>query len=182
MRHEKRLFAETPRTWRTLYVAMADKELDELFRRFVREHDVRAVGELFDTAAPQLARIAWHLTHDASGVEDLVQTTFLTALASAHEFADERRVMPWLLRILLNHARNARRASERKPEPLAVDLVDPRTPESDLERRELHEVVQRAVADLPDTYREVVSTWLIEGATPTEIAHRTGKPAATVRV
>src|ERR1043165_815547 len=102
---------------------MGEHEPDELFRRFLRRRDVAAVGELFDLAAPQLARIAWHITHDASEVEDLVQATFLTALGSAKEFDARRRVMPWLLGILVNHARNARRAAARKAGELAADVA-----------------------------------------------------------
>ncbi len=161
---------------------MAEFDPDQLFRRYVQRRDVGALGELFDGAAPQLARVAWHLVHDAAEVEDLVQATFLTALDSAEKFDARRPVMPWLLGILANHARNARRAAVRRPDALASEVADPRVPEEELERRELSDAVRQAVANLPDTYREVVATWLLEGASPGEIAARTGKPGATVRV
>jgi RNA polymerase sigma-70 factor (ECF subfamily) len=161
---------------------MAEPDPDRLFRRFLRHRDVAALGELFDFAAPHLARVARHVVHDPSAVEDLVQASFLSALDSAASFDVRRPVMPWLLGILVHHARAARRAAARRPSELAFDPPDPRTPDAEAERREVREAVEQAVSDLPDAYRDVVATWLWEGTPPREIARRAGKPAATVRV
>ena len=89
---------------------MNDKTIDRSFQRFVRRGDVEALGRVFDAAAPELLGIAFRLTGAAPDAEDVVQATFLTAIERAETFEESRRAMPWMLGILLNHARSLRRA------------------------------------------------------------------------
>lgn len=82
--------------------------------------DLRA--QVFDHTAARLLRLAFHLSRDPAAAEDLVQATFATAIEKAGQFDTDRSVLPWLTRILENHAREARSSAFRRivPERLAT--------------------------------------------------------------
>src|SRR5512138_2231540 len=89
---------------------------DRLFRRFQQTGDPRSLGQVFDRTAPELLRVALHPTRDRHRAEALPQSTFLTAIEKARQYDPRRRVLPWLLTILANHARQVHRR-ERRPLP-----------------------------------------------------------------
>ena len=82
-------------------------ELEPLYERFRSANDLDALGEVFDRTAPDLLRLAAHLTRDASTAEDLVQQTFLVAIDRRASYERGRPLLPWLLGILSNEAARA---------------------------------------------------------------------------
>lgn len=152
---------------------------DRLFARFVRSGDVHALGEVFDATAPELMRIAAHLTGSREQSRDLVQAAFLIAIEHRSRFASERRVLPWLCGIVANLARNERRRSQR--ELAAVPRTDVEDPVGRAEAVEFRAAFARAKAALPDVYRPVLELHLEQGMTAAEIGSVLGRPAGTVR-
>jgi DNA-directed RNA polymerase specialized sigma24 family protein len=57
-----------------------------LYLRFRDEADVAALGKLYDRAATELLRVAFHLVRDPPRAEDLVQQTFVAAIEGAARF------------------------------------------------------------------------------------------------
>ena len=53
--------------------------LERRFLRFRRTGDPAALAAVFDATAPQVLRVAMHVSRDPAAAEDLVQRTFLTA-------------------------------------------------------------------------------------------------------
>ncbi|MEO6709414.1 MAG: sigma-70 family RNA polymerase sigma factor, partial [Planctomycetota bacterium] len=88
---------------------MTKARLDRLFLRYHRKGDADALGEVFDSAAPELLRLAMHLVRDPSEAEDVLQATFLAAIEGADSFDPSRPLMPWLTGILARQAGLARR-------------------------------------------------------------------------
>lgn len=105
--------------------------------------------------------------HDA---EDVAQETVLKALKNLHRFRAESKFSTWLVSIALNEARGRLRHARL----IEFDSVDA-LPDEDsgeftpavisdwrevplqaLERKELREMLQRAIKDLPERYREVL--------------------------
>src|SRR5687768_7797638 len=82
-----------------------DPDLESLFDRFRHHGDVAALTRVFDAAAPELIAVARWMTRHASGAEDLVQQTFLTAIERRESFDSRRNLLPWMLGILASHAR-----------------------------------------------------------------------------
>src|SRR5262249_53580687 len=79
------------------------------FPRFQQERDPQALAEVFDAAAPQLLRLALHLSRDPNAAEDLVQTTFLVAIEHRMDYDPGSPLLPWLFGILHNRLRVQRR-------------------------------------------------------------------------
>jgi len=160
---------------------MSSPTADDLFRDFCRAGDPKSLAGVFDLAAPELLRVARHLTVSGSEPEDLVQATFLTAIESRRKWDASRPVVPWLVGILVNHARMSRRRSRRTPDPSAIHKQAVSGPEQAACDRELAEQLERALSQLPDVYRPVVRLTLEHGLSPVEIARTLDRERGTVR-
>ncbi|HTF88092.1 MAG TPA: sigma-70 family RNA polymerase sigma factor, partial [Planctomycetota bacterium] len=161
---------------------MNARRLDRLFERFRRKGDVQALGEVFDAAAPELYRVAVHLTRNLHQAEDLVQSTFLAAIEARGSYDSKRELLPWLLGILTRKAVWERRKLSRVIEPDRLEAHVAEEPSSEAESRELSKSVEDAVEQLPAPYREVLVAHLRAGKSPQEIAFELGRAPGTVRV
>jgi len=154
---------------------------DRAFAEYQRSGAPGALGDVYDRLAPELLRVAWHLTARAADAEDALQATFVAAIQGAERFDPARPVLPWLTGILANEARrlNARAARRADPERLRVPAAP--DPEQDAERRELLERLESALERVPEAFRPVLRLRLRHGLTETEIAAVLERPCGTVR-
>jgi RNA polymerase sigma-70 factor, ECF subfamily len=108
---------------------------------------------------------------------DLVQEVFLMALRKLHTLRDSAAFGPWLTTIARNRAndfhRRARPLAELREEPLQRSRA-----EDDVEVAQVLQVL----GTLPGAYRETLILRLVEGLNGPEIAERTGRTPASVRV
>jgi RNA polymerase sigma-70 factor (ECF subfamily) len=125
--------------------------------------------------------------HAKGGASDLVQETFLEAQRDFARFqgTTETELVAWLRQILLNNVANftrryrdtAKRAVDREVALVSDDssqagpaLPDPMlTPSSQAVEREQAESLQRALARLPDDYRQAIVLRYLEGRSFEEI-------------
>ena len=124
------------------------------------------------------------LCRDVCAAEDLVQETYARAFAARRKAAADENVRAWLFTILHNVWRNdvrRRRPAALEATPgLAESLVSPgANPQELLSRRETEDRVRRAIADLPEAFREVI-VLRFEGFSYRDLAHILGCPAGTV--
>jgi len=155
---------------------------ERLFERYRSRGDAAALGALFDRTAPELAALAARLAPSRAEAQDLLQATFLAAMESAASFEPGRRLMPWLVGILVKEARLARRRAGRAVDP--ERLAQPRDddPLGAAAARELQQAVADLLADVPETYRAVLALHLGADKTPAEIARELGRSRGAVRV
>lgn len=129
-----------------------------------------------------LRRLARRLTRgDCQSAEDLVQETLLVVLRMDRPM--DRPHVGWLLGVARNVFRNQRRGEKRRALrervsscPLPFD-----DPAHLVERAELARVLDRAVARLPEHYREVLVQRFRDGLTSEVIASRLAIAPASVR-
>lgn len=154
----------------------------ELFLRWREQRAPADLAVVFERTAPELLRVAVHLVGDAAAAEDLVQSTFLTALEKAETFDGARELEPWLVGILQLHAHDVLRAARRKPDvERLVERVQAR-PDDELIARELSAELARAIDELPEPYRQTLLLRARHGLGSADIAHVLGESAVTVRV
>ena len=154
---------------------------EDLFKQYRQHGDAEALGMVFDRVAPQLVLIAARLA-GSSVAEDLVQATFLDAIHQRDRWDSARPLAPWLVGILSNHVREARRQRQRVPDPERLARrVD--QPASFLaEANECVEAVHAAVERLPRHYRQVLSLRLVHGLEQQQISASLDVPLGTVKV
>jgi RNA polymerase sigma-70 factor (ECF subfamily) len=163
-----------------MFVRMSEPEAGK-----APEADERAFRRAAVSCLDGLYSFALSLTRDRPAAEDLVQETYVRALAAHRKAAPDENLRAWLFTILHNAWRNERRrrqpaALEDAP-GLAERLVAPGAdPEGALDRKETRESVRRAIARLPESFREVIVLRLVEGFSYRDLAQILGCPAGTV--
>ena len=140
-----------------------------------------ALAAVFDATAAEVLRVAHHLARDPATAEDLLQRTFLTAIEAASSWDRRRRLVPWLLGILGNHAKEAARRASRAVDPARLAPTEVPSPEAAAATREALAHVDRALDALPDPARSVLILRYRHGLEPAAIALALGLAPATVR-
>jgi RNA polymerase sigma-70 factor, ECF subfamily len=146
-----------------------------LVNRIVAARDEQAFRELYRRHTPALFRIAARLGPCTDAAEDLVQETWIRAVDRLARFEWRSRLETWLVGILLNRIREARRADARAaPSPLDLHSLPAALVSID-ERLDL----ASAVAELPEGYRSLIVLHDIEGYSHEEIADLLGIAVGT---
>ena len=129
------------------------------------------------------------LSRDADLAKDLTQETFVQIWQHPPENRGERALKAWVYRIARNeYLQHRRRAgiptvALEECELLESDLALAPTvdPQLRLEQAELSRVVQAALEDLPEAFREAIVLHEFEGLSQGEIAEVLGVPVGTVK-
>lgn len=161
---------------------MRDRKLGKQFERWRARGDSRALGRVFDATAPELSRFALHLVRDPIEADDVVQATYLTAIERADRWDASRPLVPWLLGILANHAREQRRARQRAEDAPDVLPGEASDPAEAAQSQELAGVLREKIDELPELYRDVLVPYLVGEKLPAEIARDMGRAPGTVRM
>jgi RNA polymerase sigma-70 factor (ECF subfamily) len=138
---------------------------------------------------PRLVHLATRLVRDADQAEDCAQETIVGAWRRRDQLRDPDSLGAWLRRSLVNRVIDRSRAhhDELDIDAVEADWQDDRysvAPELVLERAELRDELEDALARLPVIYRVTVVLHDVLGWTAVEIARAmsTGLPATKQRL
>lgn len=145
--------------------------------------DGEAFGQLvlrYAAVARRAARVLLGNDHDA---DDAAQDGFLAAWRAIDRYDRGRPFRPWLMRIVVNAARDfRRRQTVRRTDDLSPTLASERSgPDRDTDRELLRARLDGALATLPERQRIAVTMFDAEGYAHAEIAEVLGIPEGTVR-
>lgn len=160
---------------------MLGRRLERQFDRYRRRGDVASLGRVFDAVAPEVLGVAMHLARGPVEAEDLLQRTFVTAIERARSFDASERLVPWLLGILANHAREEARRGRRTPDPQRLPERESADPQAAAERSESLAALDRALDGVSDPARSVLVLRYRHGMEPAAIADALALAPATVR-
>jgi RNA polymerase sigma-70 factor (ECF subfamily) len=165
----------------------------ELVRRALARDEV-AVRAIIQANNRRLYRLARGILRDDSEAEDVVQETYVRAFTHLESFRGDSSVATWLARIAMNEALG--RLRRRRPSvdlndlapgvleaqiiqfPLAAASEDP---EKSMAQREIQHVVEHAIDELPEAFRIVFITRVIEGMNVEETAEILSLKPETVK-
>ena len=166
----------------------------DLVRRAARGEE-GAVRTIMQTHNRRLYRVARSIVCDGAEAEDVLQEAYLHAFQSLSRFRGEASLATWLTRIVLNEAlQRVRRHTDvpvsriELPEQSASHVIpfpSSGTPVADPERamaqRQLCQLVERAIDELPQDFRTVLVARVVEGMGVNETAALLGIRPATVK-
>jgi RNA polymerase sigma factor (sigma-70 family) len=147
------------------------------------DHDAYAVLVRMHVASAYRAAT---LFGPAAEVEDVVQTAFLKAFSSMSRFEHGAAFRPWLMRIVINEAKNAARsAGRRRSAANRLAGLGPGTPGTDPVDSTLSEERRRellaAVQTLPAAQQQVIACRFFLDLDERETAAALGLPVGTVK-
>jgi RNA polymerase sigma-70 factor (ECF subfamily) len=147
-----------------------------------RARDEAAFEALFKLHRDAAYGLALRLTADPDEAEEVVAEAFAAAWFGLPDFAGRSAFGTWLHSILLNRARQRRRAADRRRRRV-LTVADPEAWERAVTRTfpGTRIDVERAVAALPPRAREVTLLRHAAGFTYAEIADATGVTMGTVK-
>ena len=158
---------------------MTDAELAAL----AATGDADAFGRLVETHAPAARRAAQAVLGNAEDADDAAQDGFLAAWRAVAGYDPSRPFRPWLMRIVVNAARDLRRRRRvRHTEPLPPQqAAGTHGPDHHAGRALLRDRLAAALAELSERQRVAVTLFDAEGYAHAEIAELLGVPEGTVR-
>ena len=149
--------------------------------------DRDAFGALVERYQSRIYNLAMALGVRRADAEDVAQEVFVRAFQGLRRFRGEARFRTWLYQIAVNAVRSYHAAPSRSEPAIPVRRDDRDTALDEAagadpfaERLADREVIDRALAALPDEWREAVTLRDIEGFSYREIADLTGMPLGTV--
>jgi RNA polymerase sigma-70 factor (ECF subfamily) len=171
-----------------------DQNDSEVVQQFL-DGNARAFGELVGRYDKRLLNFVYRTVGDRERAQDLVQETFVRVYRHLHRFDQTKKFSTWIYTIAGNLAKNELRNRSRNPLVLfqtikrnweadhrPLEWEDPKLRPDDLFRkRHLREMVENAVAQLPEHHRIVFVLRELEGKTYEEIAEITGCNLGTVK-
>lgn len=157
--------------------------------------DPGSVRRLIEANNQRLFRAAWSILKDRNEAEEAVQSAYLKAFGKMDEFEGRSSLSTWLTRIVINEALGRLRSARRRHariEAQGVTLLEsyrdalmrgsePAAPDATLAREQLRQILERAVAGLPQAFRSVFVLREVEGLTVEETAEALDLPRATVK-
>ena len=159
-----------------------------------RARDEVAVRTIMQANNRRLYRLARGVLRNDGEAEDVVQETYFRAFTHLDQFRGDSSLATWLARIAMNEALG--RLRRRRPSvewtslppgtleaqiiqfPLSAPSEDP---EKSMAQRQIQEVVEHAIDDLPEAFRIVFITRVIEGMNVEETAEILGLKPETVK-
>lgn len=157
-------------------------DLDDarLVKRFVGNRDEAAFRALYRAHTPAMLAVVWrYLDGDRTDAEDVVQEAWIRASEKLSTFRWEASLRTWLVGIAINCARNRAR-NKRATQERDLDLAEVVDLPSESAASHVTSVdVERAVARLPEGYREVLLLHDVFGYTHDEIARMLGVESGT---
>ena len=166
---------------------------DELLVKKVQEGDTNAYNVLVIKYQYKVAQIISKFVANNADINDIAQDAFIKAYKAINSFRGESSFYTWLYRIVVNAAKSFLESNSKHKNSIDVDspefqsideqgiLASKDTPDRIIESQELHEVILKAMNDLPKELREAITLREIEGMSYDDMAIALKVPVGTVR-
>ncbi len=162
-----------------------------------REHSSSIDYKAFEEEAVVHSKAVYHfalsMTGNPEDANDLVQETYLKAFRYFHNFTKGSNCKAWLFMILKNTFINEYRKKKREPHKVNYDdiedfyesikpgQVDPTENLDKIYEDTFDDDISKAMNELPENFRSVVTLCDLEGYSYEEIAEYVDCPIGTVR-
>jgi RNA polymerase sigma-70 factor (ECF subfamily) len=172
---------------------MSNQSSDKKLVKRVQKGDKGAFDLLVLKYQHKIVNLVMRYVRDPETALDITQEAFIKAYRALPRFRGDSAFYTWMYRIAVNTAKNHLAAQRRRPMDVELDLQDPEqydlhaklketdTPEGVTLSNELKEIVERAIAALPEDLRTAIILRELDGMSYEEIAQTMECPVGTVR-
>lgn len=161
---------------------MADAPQDQQLVARLADGDTRALGELVNRHQQRVLSLSYRMLGRWDQAEEAAQESFIKVFRAAKQYRPEALFTTWLYRIVVNQCLDMRRKAARGPHS-----VDPESfnrlghVQADaLQAQERIDLVQRAVAELPEAQRAALVLHRFEGESIRQVAQVLGRSESAV--
>jgi RNA polymerase sigma-70 factor (ECF subfamily) len=145
-----------------------------------RAGEREAFYKVYKLYAKAMFNVGFRITGNEDDAEDVLQEAFLSAFRHLDSYREDASFGAWLKKIVVNKAINVlkKKKTEMLPDDEKWDVAEPGEP-VEYGNGLTVEHVKRAMEQLPDGYRAVLSLYLLEGYDHQEIAEIMGITEST---
>ncbi len=130
---------------------------NELMKRLA-SGDMAALGKIVNRHQNKVLAFAYRFCNDWTKSEDIAQETFLRVYKAAGSYTPQAKFTTWLYRIVVNLCFDEQRRQSKAP--ASIEQVGPNlingSEFDDVEKKEMIELVKKAVNELPERQRLAV--------------------------
>jgi RNA polymerase sigma-70 factor (ECF subfamily) len=150
---------------------------DEIVER-CRRRERTAQRQIYELYSKAMFNVALRILQDREEAEDSLQESFITCFTKIDQYRSDATFGAWLKRIVINKALS--RLKQTQKMHVVQDVDDQVSQESDFEEKEHSvEAIKKAVGELPEGFRAVLSLYLFEGYDHMEISQILGISVST---
>ena len=161
--------------------AESESSDESLLRQFSVHGDAQAFEQLVVRHGPMVLGVCRRMLRDSHAADDAFQATFLVLVRRATSLRQPELLGNWLYGVAYRIAARARLQSVRRADH---ELRFPTMPETnqtqEVERRELQEVLDEELNQLPREYRDPLVLCYLQGKTNAEAAQLLGCPVGSI--
>lgn len=135
-----------------------------------KEGDQNAMFNLYKCYSVAMLNTSFRILNNKEDAEDALQEAFIKAFTRLHQFNYESTFGAWLKRIVVNHSVD--QLKKRKNLIFDDEIIRHISiaPETTIDLQEKLDSLYRALHQLPDGYRTVLSLYMLEGYDHDEIS------------
>ncbi|MCF6225194.1 MAG: RNA polymerase sigma factor RpoE [Xanthomonadales bacterium] len=171
----------------------SDRQIDQLLVERVQKGDKQAFDLLVIKYQNRIINLVSRFVSDYAEAQDVAQEAFIKAYRAIDRFRGDSAFYTWLYRIAINTAKNYLVSRSRRPPTSDVDahdaeqyttdtrLKDQDTPERELLKEEISEVINSTIQELPQDLRTAILLREMDGMSYEDIALTMDCPIGTVR-
>lgn len=149
------------------------KNIHEDLIRGCQVNDRKAQFQVYKLYYKAMFNTAIRIVNDSAQAEDIMQEAFLEAFRKIDTYREEASFGSWLKRIVINKSIDEIRKAK---DVISIDELDVEVPDQNDDENYIQvlstrvEEIRKAIHALPDSYRIILSLYLLEGYDHEEIA------------
>ena len=158
---------------------------DEHIMETVKDGNLQQASILFDRYHKRIFNFLARITADKQVAEDLTQNVFLRLLKYRHTYKPEMKFQSWIYQMARNtFADHYQYQKQRMPVRMEIEKLRDQLPDvmDALEQEETEARLIRALAKLPDDYRELLVLTRFQHLKYEEVAHFLDMTVSNVKV
>jgi RNA polymerase sigma-70 factor (ECF subfamily) len=171
---------------------------EKLIETFINENNQGAFEEIVNRYVDKIYGLALRITRNPSDAEEVLQEVFLSLAKRIDTFGGEAKFSSWLYRVTVNASYMHLRAERKHETDVSLEDYVPydgngtlmgraaskdwsERPDKALFSKEAMEMIEKAVKELPESYRVVFHLRDIEGLSNEEVSEILGLSVAAVK-